>query len=78
MTDGTMQVVPPIKFSLKVPESVRVHSAEAPLVGLWDAPSRTWSTEHVSEVSYSAEDRTVRFQVRAALSFILWARRTNE
>ena len=59
------QVVPPIKFSLKVPDSVRVqHSAEgAPLVGLWDPQNRVWSTEHVSEVSYSAEDRTVRFQV---------------
>ena len=57
------QVVPPIKFSIKVPDNVRVHSPEAPLVGLWDPQGRTWSTEHVSEVSYSAEDRTVRFQV---------------
>eukprot|EP00750_Incisomonas_marina_P014115 INCI17603.6.p1 GENE.INCI17603.6~~INCI17603.6.p1 ORF type:complete len:734 (+),score=175.87 INCI17603.6:134-2335(+) len=56
------QVVPPIKFSLKVPESVRVHSNETPMVGVWDAASRSWSVDNVSEVSFNPEDRILKFQ----------------
>jgi len=59
------QVVPPIKFSLTIPENVIVHAEEQPQVAVWSPETRQWTTEAVSEVSYAPETRLLKFQAVA-------------
>ena len=53
---------PAVFCKRQVPESVRVHSNETPMVGVWDAGSRSWNVDNVSEVSFNPEDRILKFQ----------------
>lgn len=54
----------PVSVQYRLPETVFTTENDEIQVGVWDAESRTWSTEYIEDLQYNRKDRWLQFSTR--------------
>lgn len=73
-TDDTLRLKPfpvpgqavaadPVAAEYRLPDYVYIHPDDKPCIGIWDEEKQEWSQEDISDLTYDAKSKLLKFGI---------------